>query len=89
MPVNPKELEQLVSKAVQKALQQRKVSEEELRKLLKGPITIGLLASSPHLPQELQNAGEDVTLPGIHDKHRLIGFVAPDMETIDPTLKSE
>jgi hypothetical protein len=89
MPVQPKELEQLVSQAVHKALQQRKISDEELRNILKGPITIGLLASPPHLSPELQKAGAEMAVPGVHDKHRLIGFVAPDIEKIDVTLKSK
>jgi hypothetical protein len=79
------ELQQLVSKAVAKALAQRKLSQEEIHQILRGPITIGIIARPPiqELPRQAALVSETV------DKHRLIGFVAPNFEQLKSELEKQ
>lgn len=88
-PLESQELQKLVSKAVEQALKQRKLTDAELRQILHGPITIGLLATPQQLGSEIQQSPGPVAIPGIHDKHRLIGFIAPNIENIETALKGK
>lgn len=88
-PLKPEELHQLVSNAVEQALRQRKLTDADLRELLHGPITIGLLADPQVFAQEPQKTFAVAAKPGIYDKHRLIGFVAPNIEKLESELKSK
>lgn len=87
--LQPQELEHLVSAAVQKALQQRKITDAELKQILHGPITIGLIADPHHLPPDVQKAPGEAARPGVFDKHRLIGFIAPNLEKLEATIKAK
>jgi hypothetical protein len=77
------ELQHLVSKAVAKALAERKLSQDEINQILRGPITIGIMARPPipELPRQAALASETV------DKHRLIGFVAPNFDQLKSELE--
>jgi len=88
-PLESQELQKLVSRAVEQALKQRKLTDAELRQPCNGPITIGLLAGTQQPILQIQEPPGALATPGIHDKHRLIGFIAPNVENIETALKSK
>lgn len=78
------ELQHLVSRAVEQALKQRKLTDTELKTLLHGPITIGIIAS-PQATTPQAGVTEFFKAPSVHDV-RLIGFVAPNIEQLKAEL---
>lgn len=82
--ITSSDLPQLISKAVERALQQRKLSDEEIRHILHGPITIGLVANVPAV--SVSEGKTPLAQPAVHEQ-RLIGFIAPNIEQLRSELE--